>query len=66
MADRFEAGNLRTAQHYREEAAQTREQARHAVTAKLRNLLLHNAELYDRMAEWAERRKPSRGDGADT
>jgi len=42
-----------------------REHARRAHTAKLRNMLLQNATLYNRMAEWAERQKRSQGDGAD-
>ncbi|MBV8920370.1 hypothetical protein [Bradyrhizobium sp.] len=65
MPDRSESGSLRTALHYREEAAQMREHARRAHTAKLRNMLLQNATLYNRMAEWAERQKRSQGDGAD-
>ena len=57
MPHRFETGKRRTAQHYREEAVEMRERARRATTEKLRNLLLQNADLYDRMAELAERRK---------
>ena len=48
---------MQAAQRYRREAAEMRKQARKMSTAKLRNLLLQNAEMYERMATWAEPRK---------
>jgi hypothetical protein len=55
MPDRFEAAHLRTARHCREQAARMRKQANTVAGGKLRRLMLQNAELYDRLAQWAER-----------
>jgi hypothetical protein len=54
---RFANDNVK-APRYLEKAAQMRRHAYAAQTARLRVTLLENAELYDRLAEQAERRKP--------
>jgi len=63
MPDRFDANRMRTVRHYRERAAELRQQAQVAMSERLRELLLENAALYDRLAEWAERRKGDPPDG---
>jgi hypothetical protein len=54
---RFANDNVKAAR-YLEKAAQMRRHAYVAQTTRLRVTLLENAELYDRLAEQAERRKP--------
>jgi hypothetical protein len=56
MPDRFDDTAGVRAKRYRERAAVMRRQAAAAVTASLRVLLLENAELYDKLAEQAERK----------
>jgi hypothetical protein len=52
--NRFETASVRAAR-YRARAAEMREQALAAVSEKLRTILIENAELYDQLAEQAER-----------
>ena len=54
---RFANDNVKAAR-YLDKAAQMRRHAYAAQTARLRVTLLENAELYDRLAEQAERKSP--------
>src|SRR5437588_506655 len=57
MPDQFEATDLRAASSYRRQAVELRKQALAVETRRLRDLLLRNAEFYERLAETTERRK---------
>jgi hypothetical protein len=45
---------LSTAQHYRDQAVQLRQQASTVQTEDLRSLLLKDAAAYERLAKWAD------------
>ena len=56
MPDRFELSQLEAARHYRKRAVALRQQARVAVGNRLCEFLLENADLYEKLATWAEQR----------
>jgi len=60
MTDLFETTQTEAARRYRKRATELRQQAEVAATARLRGLLLENAELYDKLAAWAEHRAQDR------
>ena len=50
---------------YRQRAAELRQEAGMAVSKRLRQVLLESADLYERLAQWAEGRKPRRSKRSD-
>ena len=54
-----------SARESRQRAAELRQEAGMAVSQRLRQVLLESADLYERLAQWAEGRKPRRSKRSD-